>query len=190
MKNSSLLVLEQLSDIYAKDFIAQKFRFIILYTLLSTVVNLRLFVQIKLTEFVFISSLSNIYLSAEWSERELWDMFGIFSLGNYDMRRLLTDYSFVGFPLRKTFPMTGFFEVLYDDFFQYITVERVSLRQAYRTFFYNKGGELATHQIFLASIYDDDFFPVSTVDEVFNFIYCTPLAPLEKASFRTKKFFA
>lgn len=168
LKNSSLLDLEQLVDVYAKDLVIDKYRFILLYSLLSPLVALRLFIQIKLTEFVFTSSISSIYLSAEWSERELWDMFGVFSLGNYDMRRLLTDYSFTGFPLRKTFPMTGFFEIFYEDFFQHIVVERISLRQAYRTFFYMKNTKIAITKTYtnVVFLYLDDFC-TGLVDNVF-----------------------
>lgn len=96
-------------------------------------------------------------------------MFGIFSLGNYDMRRLLTDYSFTGFPLRKTFPMTGFLEVFYEDFFQCLVAERVGLRQAYRTFSYKKNTELSVVSKYsnLPFFYDNSYIEKST-SEVFR----------------------
>lgn len=135
LKNSSLFFLEQVNDIYGKDLLSNTFRFSLLYSLLSVVYNFRLFLEIKITEVIFIPTISNLFFSAEWSERELWDMFGIFSVGNTDMRRLLTDYSFSGYPLRKTFPMTGYLEYYYESFFNTITSSPVELKQAYRLFF-------------------------------------------------------
>lgn len=135
LKNSSLFFIEQVTDIYAKDLLVAPYRFSLLYSLLSAIYNFRLFLQIKITEVIFIPTISNLFFSCEWSERELWDMFGIFSIGNTDMRRLLTDYSFSGYPLRKTFPMTGYLEYYYETFFNTITSTPVELKQAYRLFF-------------------------------------------------------
>lgn len=135
LKNSSLFFMEQITDIYAKDLLTAPYRFSLLYSLLSVIYNFRLFLQIKITETIFIPTISNLFFSSEWSERELWDMFGIFSIGNTDMRRLLTDYSFSGYPLRKTFPMTGYLEYYYESFFNTITSSPVELKQAYRLFF-------------------------------------------------------
>lgn len=135
LKNSSLFFMEQITDIYAKDLLSIPYRFSLLYSLLSLIYNFRLFLQIKITETIFIPTISNLFFSCEWSERELWDMFGIFSIGNTDMRRLLTDYSFSGYPLRKTFPMTGYLEYYYETFFNTITSTPVELKQAYRLFF-------------------------------------------------------
>lgn len=101
-------------------------------------------------------------------------MFGVFSLGNYDMRRLLTDYSFSGFPLRKTFPMTGFFEQFYEDFFQRINAELVGLRQAYRTFFYNKYLALKLIELKVSKKYNfiyqgvNNFIQPIGFDNIFN----------------------
>lgn len=79
-------------------------------------------------------SITSSYLSSNWLEREIRDMFGIIFTDNLDLRRLLTDYGFTGFPLRKDFPLTGYSEVRYDDEFQRILYEPLELTQEYRAF--------------------------------------------------------
>ena len=84
-----------------------------------------------------VDSCVNVYSTAGWFEREVWDMFGIFFIENSDLRRILTDYGFKGHPLRKDFPLTGFTEIRYYDFEKRIILEEVSLAQDYRTFYFD-----------------------------------------------------
>ncbi len=90
--------------------------------------------RIIVTELTLLPSFVLIYKSAGWLEREVFDMFGIFFYHNVDLRRILTDYGFVGHPLRKDFPLTGFVEVRYDDFVKRIVIEPVFLSQEFRFF--------------------------------------------------------
>jgi NADH dehydrogenase (ubiquinone) Fe-S protein 3 len=90
------------------------YRFSIVYDLLSIIYNTRIRIKIFLNEVSLISSITNVYINANWWEREVWDMYGIWFENHPDLRRILTDYGFDGFPLRKDFPLVGYFEVLYD----------------------------------------------------------------------------
>ena len=91
----------------------------------------------KVNETNKILSLVSIYRSVSWSEREIFDFFGIFFFENKDLRKILTDYGFKGFPLRKDFPLTGFIEVRYINNEKRILAEEVSLAQDFRTFYFN-----------------------------------------------------
>ena len=140
LKNDSFLNFKTLSDITVLDdlegFLFNKDRFYIFYNLLSVSLNLRMFIVVNFDEKKenFLPSLTNLYKSANWLEREVWDMFGIFFSNHIDLRRILTDYGFDGFPLRKDFPLTGYIEVRYDDEYGCIVYEPVELSQSYRNF--------------------------------------------------------
>lgn len=108
-------------------------RFTFVYFLLSIEYNNRICIKIP-NPSTFFESTSKVYLNSSWSEREVRDMFGIFFTNNNDLRRLLTDYGFEGFPLRKDFPLTGYIEVRYDDEVQQILYEPVELAQEFRLF--------------------------------------------------------
>lgn len=108
-------------------------RFTFIYFLLSIEYNNRLCIKIP-SLYSYFESVSKLYLNSSWSEREIRDMFGIFFTNNNDLRRLLTDYGFEGFPLRKDFPLTGYIEVRYDDEVQQILYEPVELAQEFRLF--------------------------------------------------------
>jgi len=140
LKKHSLYLLDILTDITCCEFLGFKFRFLLIYTLLSVKNGgLRLILKIKTQEQSFsVLSVTSIYNSANWSEREIFDFFGLFFLYNKDLRRILLDYGFSGYPLRKDFPLSGFIEVYYDDTIKKITYDNVNLTQEYRIFFFPK----------------------------------------------------
>ena len=113
LKNHTNSQFKILSEICAVDYINKKKRFEIIYNLLSIRFNSRLKIKVSLNELQPINSIIEIYKSANWSEREIWDMFGIFFSNHPDLRRILTDYGFEGHPLRKDFPLSGFLEIFY-----------------------------------------------------------------------------
>lgn len=125
---------ETLYDIFAVDYPSREKRFEIHYLLCSLMYNqkIRLKVDIELEEGV--PSVSSLYPCANWLEREVWDMYGIFFVNHPDLRRILTDYGFEGFPLRKDFPVSGFTEVRYEEGEKRIVYEPVELSQEYRLF--------------------------------------------------------
>jgi NADH-quinone oxidoreductase subunit C len=129
IKNHSLLLLNLNYDIIAVDLPGSQRRFVCRYEFLSTLYNFRACIRVSLAEKSFLFTLSDIFSSADWSEREVWDLFGVYFLGHSDLRRILTDYSFKGHPLRKDFPTTGFFESFYDDYQKSIVYEKVELSQ-------------------------------------------------------------
>jgi len=89
-----------------------------------------------------VPTFTKLYTASQWSERECWDMFGIVFSGNNDLRRLLTDYGFTGFPLRKDFPVVGFVETRYDEELLQLRLEKVSLAQEMRPFLFQSGGQV------------------------------------------------
>lgn len=126
-----------LIDICGIDYPEKKKRFELVYSLLSIVYNHRIQVTTTTDEITPVDSVTDIFNSADWLEREAWDMFGIFFIGHKDLRRILTDYGFRGHPLRKDFPVTGFVEVRYDEIEKRVVTEKVSLAQDYRVFSFN-----------------------------------------------------
>jgi len=127
-----------LIDITAIDFLNNYNRFELVYSLLSIRYNLRIFIKIYLNEFFITNSISDLYLSANWSEREVWDMFGIFFKNHRDLRRILNNYGFNGYPLRKDFSLTGYVGVRYDDCDKYILSESIELSQLHLEFIHTK----------------------------------------------------
>ncbi|KZK76236.1 NADH-quinone oxidoreductase subunit C 1 [Pseudovibrio sp. W64] len=123
-----------LVDICGVDWPAREKRFDVVYHLLSPVQNLRVRVKVQTDEATPVPSVISIFKGAEWFEREAYDMYGILFTGNPDLRRLLTDYGFDGFPLRKDFPLTGYVEVRYDDTKKRVVYEPVQLTQEFRSF--------------------------------------------------------
>ena len=116
-------------DIIAADKPGKKYQFTIVYNLLSLIFNIRYQLITQTSSLKGLNTIYILYASATWSERELWDMFGIFILEHLDLRRLLTDYGFEGYPLRKDFPLTGYKEVLYSDFDKNVIYRPVELIQ-------------------------------------------------------------
>ena len=134
LKKIDDLKFEMLLDITAVDYPQRSKRFELVYILLSLKNHLRIKVKIFLNENEIVPSISNLYKSACWYEREVWDMYGISFNGNNDLRRILTDYGFEGYPLRKDFPLTGFVELRYDEAKKKVEYSKVKLTQDYRNF--------------------------------------------------------
>lgn len=134
LKNNTYSQFKILTDIVVSDYPNKKKRFSIVYSLLSVKYSVRVNVKTWVSELEFVESSVNTFSSANWMEREIWDMYGIFFKNHPDLRRILTDYGFSGHPLRKDFPLSGFVEVRYDDNVNKIVTEPVELTQAYRDF--------------------------------------------------------
>jgi NADH:ubiquinone oxidoreductase subunit C len=134
LKNFFELEFNILGDICAVDFPSRSARFTLFYNLISIKLNLRLFLFLDFSEMTVIPSLSSIFFSANCLEREVWDLFGIFFTQHPDLRRILSDYGFDGFALRKDFPLTGYVEVRFEEISKRIIYEPIELSQAYRFF--------------------------------------------------------
>lgn len=126
----------QLVEIAGVDFLEREKRFEVVYILLSLKQNARLRVRVATDENTPIPSVISIYSSAGWFEREVWDMYGVLFSDHPDLRRILTDYGFEGYPQRKDFPLTGHVELRYDVEQKRVVYEPVKLNQAYRSFDY------------------------------------------------------
>jgi len=125
---------EVLIDICGVDWPGRENRFDVVYHLLSPRVNQRIRVKLETNENDPVSSATEVFPAADWFEREAYDMYGILFANHPDLRRLLTDYGFQGFPLRKDFPLTGHVEVRYDDEKKKVVYEPVRLVQEFRNF--------------------------------------------------------
>ena len=134
VRDDTDLAVTQLSDLTAVDFPERPERFDVVYQMLSVNNNMRLRIITRADEGDIVPSVIALFRSADWAEREVWDMFGIYFSGHPDMRRLLTDYGFEGHPLRKDFPLTGYVEVRYSDTERRVVYEPVHLNQEYRDF--------------------------------------------------------
>ncbi len=124
----------QLIDVCGADYPKRARRFDVVYHLLSLTQNIRLRVKVQTDEVVPVPSIRTVYPNADWYEREAFDMYGILFSNHPDLRRLLTDYGFEGYPLRKDFPMTGHVEVRYDEEQKRVVYEPVKLTQEFRRF--------------------------------------------------------
>lgn len=124
----------QLVDITAVDRPNQVARFEVVYNLLSLKKNRRIRVKLSVDEHTAVPTVADVYPAANWFEREVWDMYGVFFDNHPDLRRILTDYGFEGHPQRKDFPLTGFVELRYDEDSKRVVYEKVKLNQAYRSF--------------------------------------------------------
>jgi NADH dehydrogenase (ubiquinone) Fe-S protein 3 len=131
-----------LVDIYAIDFPDREARFEVIYELLSYRWNARLSVKTHVSETQGIPSVTSIYPNANWAEREVWDMNGVFFYNHPDLRRILTDYGFQGHPLRKDFPLSGYTEVRYDEQLKRVIQEPLELAQEFRAFDFASPWEL------------------------------------------------
>jgi len=134
LKTNKKCKFKQLIDITAVDYPANIKRFKIVYLLLSHENNLRIVLNINLEEGTSVPTIIKIFPSANWMEREVFDMYGINFKDHPDLRRILTDYGFEGHPLRKDFPLTGHTEVRYSEERKKVISEPVKLDQQYRNF--------------------------------------------------------
>ena len=141
LKVNKLLAFDQLIDITAVDYPSRNLRFELVYIFLSLIKNIRLIIKIHLNEEEGVESISSIHKAANWYERECYDLFGIEFFNHPDLRRIMTDYNFEGYPLRKDFPLTGHTEVRYDELEKKVIYEPVKLNQEYRNFDYNSPWE-------------------------------------------------
>jgi NADH-quinone oxidoreductase subunit C len=134
LKEDSLCRFETLVDVCAVDFPGDAERFEVVYHFLSMRLNQRLRVKVRTGETTPVPSAVSVFPAANWYEREAFDMFGVLFSGHPDLRRILTDYGFEGYPLRKDFPLSGRVEVRYDDTQKRVVYEPVRLVQEYRNF--------------------------------------------------------
>ena len=141
LKKNNSTKFRQLIDITAVDYIGSENRFKMIYLLLSHEYNLRINITFSINENEVVNSLTKIFPSANWMEREVFDMYGIKFNDHPDLRRILTDYGFSGHPLRKDFPITGHSEVRYSEEKKKVIYEPVKLEQNYRNFDYSSPWE-------------------------------------------------
>ncbi len=134
LKSNSSCRFSTLIDITAVDHPEREARFDVVYHFLSMYQNHRIRLKLEVREEDMVPSITSVHPSAGWYEREVFDMFGILFSGHPDLRRILTDYGFRGYPLRKDFPTTGYVEVRYDDELKRVVYEPVNLVQEYRNF--------------------------------------------------------
>ena len=141
LKTNSETKFRQLIDITAVDYPEKDFRFKLVYLLLSHENNRRILINFYIKEKEVVSTLTSLFPSANWMEREVFDMYGIEFKDHPDLRRILTDYGFEGQPLRKDFPLTGHNEVRYSENEKKVIYEPIKLEQNYRNFDYESPWE-------------------------------------------------
>lgn len=132
LKLNSLLRVTNAIDITVIDNINKELRFNVTYQFQSVTCNSRWNISTWVSETKPLLSLQTIFPAFNWAEREVWDMYGIFFIKHPDLRRILTDYGFIGFPLRKDFPLSGFREVQYEDSVKQVEYNNAELTQSYR----------------------------------------------------------
>lgn len=123
-----------LTCISGVDFLGKDYRFSVVYDLLSLTYNHRLRVKVFINEITSVPSCVDIFINANWWEREIWDLYGVYFDNHPDLRRILTDYGFEGHPMRKDFPLSGYVELRYSESKKRIIVEPVELTQEFRSF--------------------------------------------------------
>jgi NADH-quinone oxidoreductase subunit C len=134
LRDDPAFLFEQMIDVCGVDYPDRAERFEVVYSLLSVSLNLRLRLKVSTDEDTPVPSVVAAYPSANWFEREVWDLFGVFFSDHPDLRRILTDYGFDGHPLRKDFPLTGYVELRYDQDQRRVVYEPVKLSQDFRVF--------------------------------------------------------
>ncbi len=141
LKTNKETKFKQLIDITAVDYPEKEKRFKLVYLFLSHEFNQRILIDYEINEKETVNSLTSVFPSANWMEREVFDMYGINFKNHPDLRRILTDYGFEGYPLRKDFPLTGHNEVRYSEDKKKVIYEKVKLEQKYRNFDYESPWE-------------------------------------------------
>ncbi len=141
LKNNNETKFKQLIDITAVDYPENERRFKLVYLFLSHEFNSRILINFFINENEIVTSLTSIFPSSNWMEREVFDMYGIKFKDHPDLRRILTDYGFSGHPLKKDFPLTGHNEVRYSEDYKKVVYESVKLEQNYRNFDYESPWE-------------------------------------------------
>jgi len=134
LRDDARMLFKQLVDLCGVDYPDRIERFEVVYNLLSLKLNRRIRVKVATDENQPVPSVTGVFSSANWYERETWDLFGVYFSDHPDLRRLLTDYGFEGHPLRKDFPLTGYVEVRYDADQKRVVYEPVKLKQEFRSF--------------------------------------------------------
>lgn len=137
LKKHSLLMFSFLIDLICYEILNTHYRYILIYNLLSIHINLRLSIKTKIllnTKYLILSTVT-LFLNSRWAEREIFDFYGLYFIFNKDLRRLLLDYGFKGYPLKKDFPLSGYIELVYDEALKKITYDKVDLNLNYRLFF-------------------------------------------------------
>jgi len=135
LRDDKNLSFKTLLDVFGADMLGIRSpRFEVIYNLLSYKLNNRITVKVAIEDGVDIPSVTKVFSSAGWFEREVFDMYGIIFTNHPDLRRILTDYDFEGYPMRKDFPLTGYKEVRYDESQQKVIYEDVKLMQEFRNF--------------------------------------------------------
>lgn len=146
LKLSTLTQFKQLVDMSGVDYPERAYRFEVIYHLLSIKYNARINIRSYTNELTPLSSVTAIYSGANWSEREIWDLFGVYFKDHPDLRRILTDYGFDGHPLRKDFPLVGYKEIRYDDSSRRIVYEPIEFAQEYRHYDYTSPWQHLEHE--------------------------------------------
>lgn len=138
LRDSEEFQLKSLMDLFVVDLLEKTtflhYRFLVIYNLLSVKKNFRVSVKLLLKSKMAWETLSSVFLSANFLEREVWDMYGVFFYNHPDLRRILTDYGFSGHPLRKDFPLTGFVELRFDDVLKRVVFDKLEVSQEFRMF--------------------------------------------------------
>jgi NADH-quinone oxidoreductase subunit C len=134
LRDDPRFAFSQLCDVLGVDYPERAERFEIVYNLLSMTRNQRVRVKVTASEDTPVPSVQGVHPCANWFEREVWDMYGVFFTDHPDLRRILTDYGFEGHAQRKDFPLTGYVEVRYDEDQKRVVYEPVKLTQDFRTF--------------------------------------------------------
>ncbi|KAI0009377.1 hypothetical protein F4779DRAFT_376096 [Xylariaceae sp. FL0662B] len=159
LKYSTAAEFTQVSSITAVDFPTRDQRFEIVYNLLSVRHNARIRVKTYADEASPVPSVTPLFDGANWYEREVYDLFGVFFVGHPDLRRIMTDYGFEGHPLRKDFPLTGYTEIRYDEEKKRIVTEPLEMTQAFRNF---EGGSTAWEPVGAGTDRKPDSFKLPT----------------------------
>ena len=134
LRDDPICKFSSLIDICGVDYPSRERRFDVVYHMLSMAHNTRIRIKVTTDETVPVHSVTSLFPNADWYEREAFDMYGILFDQHPDLRRILTDYGFEGYPLRKDFPLSGFVEVRYDEERKSVVYEPVNLPQEYRSF--------------------------------------------------------